>query len=40
MAVDVGGHVLDANPAAELFAEEGDVAADDGTEIDNRRILA
>ena len=40
VAIDVGGDVLDANPAAELLAEERDVAADDRAEIEQRGVLA
>ena len=40
VALDVRGDVFDADPAAELLAEEGDVAADDRSEIDQHRVLA
>ena len=38
--IDVRRHVFDADPAAELFAEERDVAADDRPEIEEQRAFA
>jgi hypothetical protein len=37
--IDVFRDVLDPQAAAELFAEEGDVAADDRSEIEEQRAL-
>ncbi len=40
MAIEVGEDVLDEDLAAELLAEEADVAADDRTEIEQDRRFA
>ena len=38
--IEIGEDVLDENLAAELLAEEADVAADDRAEIEQHRRLA
>ena len=40
VAVDVLGEILDQDLAAEFFAEEGDVGADDRTEVEQQRLIA
>jgi hypothetical protein len=40
VAIDVGEDVLDENLAAELLAEKADVAANDRSEVEQRRRFA
>src|SRR5689334_21199461 len=40
VTIEVGEHVLDENLAAELFAEEAHIAADDRAEIEQPRRFA